>query len=64
MLSFRPVHIATLCSALMVCPQVYAEQPFVLNIAHMNDTHSKFDSVEATLRNPALAGEGVQNATG
>ena len=63
MLSFRPVHIATLCSALMVCPQVYAEQPFVLNIAHMNDTHSKFDPVEATLRNPALAGEGVQNAT-
>ena len=63
MLSSRHLLIATLYGALAVCPQVYAEQPFVLNIAHMNDTHSKFDPVDATLRNPALVAEGVQNGT-
>ena len=63
MLSSRHLFIATLYGALAVCPQVYAEQPFVLNIAHMNDTHSKFDPVDATLRNPALVAEGVQNGT-
>ena len=40
MLSSRHLFIATLYGALAVCPQVDAEQPFVLNIAHMNDTHS------------------------
>ena len=63
MLSSRHLLIATLYSALAVCPPVYAEQPFVLNIAHMNDTHSKFDPVDATLRNPALVAEGIHNGT-
>ena len=63
MLSPRPLLIATLCSALMACPIASAEQTFVLNIAHMNDTHSKFDPVDAVLRNPALAVGGVQHDT-
>ena len=63
MLSPRPLLIATLCSALMACPIASAEQTFVLNIAHMNDTHSKFDPVDGVLRNPALSGDGVQNGT-
>ena len=63
MFSSRPLLIATLSSALMFCPPAYAEQTFVLNIAHMNDTHSKFDPVDAVLRNPALSGGGVENGT-
>ena len=59
----RPVLIAALCSALLACPLARAESGFVLNIAHMNDTHSKFDPVDGVLRNPALSGGGIRSAT-
>ena len=59
----RPVLIAALCSALLACPLARAESGFVLNIAHMNDTHSKFDPVDGVLRNPALSGGGIENGT-
>lgn len=59
----RPLLVATLCSALFACQQGKEPQTFVLSIAHMNDTHSQFDPVNATLRNPALAAQGVEKET-
>lgn len=54
----RPLLVATLCSLLFACQQGKEEHSFVLNIAHMNDTHSQFDPVNATISNPALNVDG------
>lgn len=59
----RPLLVITLCTLLLACQQGKDEQTFVLDIAHMNDTHSRFDSGSVALRNPALAGEGVEGDT-
>ncbi|WP_421229799.1 bifunctional metallophosphatase/5'-nucleotidase [Aeromonas enteropelogenes] len=45
----RPLLLATLTSALFACQPAKENQPFVLALAHMNDTHSQFDPVNAEL---------------
>ena len=39
----RPLLLATLTSTLFACQPAKESQPFVLTLAHMNDTHSQFD---------------------
>lgn len=45
----RPLLLAALTSALFACQPAKENQPFVLALAHMNDTHSQFDPVNAEL---------------
>ncbi|WP_421239823.1 bifunctional metallophosphatase/5'-nucleotidase [Aeromonas enteropelogenes] len=45
----RPLLLATLTSALFACQPAKENQPFVLALAHMNDTHSQFDPINAEL---------------
>lgn len=45
----RPLLLATLTSALFACQPAKENQSFVLALAHMNDTHSQFDPVNAEL---------------
>lgn len=48
----RPLLLLAFCSFLFACQPGKENQPFVLTLAHMNDTHSQFDPVNAELKGP------------
>ncbi|MGL5041062.1 MAG: bifunctional metallophosphatase/5'-nucleotidase [Aeromonas sp.] len=48
----RPLLLTTLTSALFACQPAAQKPDFVLTLAHMNDTHSQFDPVNAELTGP------------
>ncbi|WP_033136183.1 metallophosphoesterase, partial [Aeromonas finlandensis] len=54
----RPLLLATLTSALFACQPAKENQPFVLTLAHMNDTHSQFDPVNAEIKGQIFAQQG------
>ncbi|MCW0505082.1 bifunctional metallophosphatase/5'-nucleotidase [Aeromonas piscicola] len=54
----RPLLLLVLCSFLFACQPGKENQPFVLTLAHMNDTHSQFDPVNAELKGPIFGKQG------
>ncbi|MCX9107039.1 bifunctional metallophosphatase/5'-nucleotidase [Aeromonas veronii] len=54
----RPLLLATLTSALFACQPAKENPPFVLTLAHMNDTHSQFDPVNAEIKGQIFAQQG------
>lgn len=54
----RPLLLLILCSFLFACQPGKENQPFVLTLAHMNDTHSQFDPVNAELKGPIFGKQG------
>ncbi len=54
----RPLLLATLTSALFACQPTKENPPFVLTLAHMNDTHSQFDPVNAEIKGQIFAQQG------
>lgn len=54
----RPLLLLVLCSFLFACQPGKENQPFVLTLAHMNDTHSQFDPVNAELKGPIFDKQG------
>ncbi|MCH7374598.1 bifunctional metallophosphatase/5'-nucleotidase [Aeromonas sp. MR19] len=54
----RPLLLLVLCSFLSACQPGKENQPFVLTLAHMNDTHSQFDPVNAELKGPIFGKQG------
>ncbi|MGL5339583.1 MAG: metallophosphoesterase, partial [Aeromonas veronii] len=54
----RPLLLATLTSALFACQPAKENPPFVLTLAHMNDTHSQFDPVNAEIKGQIFAQRG------
>ncbi|MDM5139442.1 bifunctional metallophosphatase/5'-nucleotidase [Aeromonas bestiarum] len=57
----RPLLLLVLCSFLFACQPGKENQPFVLTLAHMNDTHSQFDPVNAELKGPIFGKQGETN---
>ncbi|MCO4207581.1 bifunctional metallophosphatase/5'-nucleotidase [Aeromonas hydrophila] len=54
----RPLLLLAFCSFLFACQPGNEGQPFVLTLAHMNDTHSQFDPVNAELKGPIFGKQG------
>ncbi|MCX7132969.1 bifunctional metallophosphatase/5'-nucleotidase [Aeromonas sp.] len=54
----RPLLLLVFCSFLFACQPGKENQPFVLTLAHMNDTHSQFDPVNAELKGPIFGKQG------
>ncbi|MGL6514818.1 bifunctional metallophosphatase/5'-nucleotidase [Aeromonas hydrophila] len=54
----RPLLLLAFCSFLFACQPGNESQPFVLTLAHMNDTHSQFDPVNAELKGPIFGKQG------
>ncbi|MGL6573903.1 bifunctional metallophosphatase/5'-nucleotidase [Aeromonas hydrophila] len=54
----RPLLLLAFCSSLFACQPGNEGQPFVLTLAHMNDTHSQFDPVNAELKGPIFGKQG------
>lgn len=54
----RPLLLLAFCSFLFACQPNNENQPFVLTLAHMNDTHSQFDPVNAELKGPLFGKQG------
>ncbi|HHQ4560058.1 bifunctional metallophosphatase/5'-nucleotidase [Aeromonas hydrophila] len=54
----RPLLFLAFCSFLFACQPGNEGQPFVLTLAHMNDTHSQFDPVNAELKGPIFGKQG------
>ncbi len=54
----RPLLLLAFCSFLFACQPGKENQPFVLTLAHMNDTHSQFDPVNAELKGPIFGKQG------
>ncbi|MGU5581672.1 bifunctional metallophosphatase/5'-nucleotidase [Aeromonas hydrophila] len=54
----RPLLLLAFCSLLFACQPGNEGQPFVLTLAHMNDTHSQFDPVNAELKGPIFGKQG------
>ncbi|WAF92853.1 bifunctional metallophosphatase/5'-nucleotidase [Aeromonas sp. BC14] len=54
----RPLLLLVFCSFLFACQPGNEGQPFVLTLAHMNDTHSQFDPVNAELKGPIFGKQG------
>ncbi|MEV3839078.1 bifunctional metallophosphatase/5'-nucleotidase [Aeromonas dhakensis] len=57
----RPLLLLAFCSFLFACQPNNENQPFVLTLAHMNDTHSQFDPVNAELKGPLFGKQGETN---
>ncbi|HGK7314070.1 bifunctional metallophosphatase/5'-nucleotidase [Aeromonas hydrophila] len=57
----RPLLLLAFCSFLFACQPGNEGQPFVLTLAHMNDTHSQFDPVNAELKGPIFGKQGETN---
>ncbi|WP_219592849.1 bifunctional metallophosphatase/5'-nucleotidase [Aeromonas salmonicida] len=54
----RPLLLLACCSFLFACQPGKENQPFALTLAHMNDTHSQFDPVNAELKGPIFGKQG------
>lgn len=54
----RLLTLLPLCALLSACLTGQQDPPFTLTLAHMNDTHSQFDPVNAELKGPLFGKQG------
>ena len=55
----RLLTLLPLCALLSACLTGQQDPPFTLTLAHMNDTHSQFDPVNAELKGPLFGKQGT-----
>lgn len=56
----RLLTLLPLCALLSACLTGQQDPPFTLTLAHMNDTHSQFDPVNAELKGALFGKQGKQ----